>query len=202
MGIPRAAGYVGVAAAVAVEGPLATVAAGGLVGAAVLALLPVLVVVVASDLAADAAYFTLGRSLGRPRVRRLAARLGVTDERRRAAADRVSRRLPLAIAGIKVADAAAVPVLVAAGAARVGYGRFLGWDLAATVPRAAVLLGLGVLAGPTLVDLVHRLGPAGGVAVAAVPLLAVLAAVLLAAAVRALVRTVARPPRRSPGDAA
>jgi membrane protein DedA with SNARE-associated domain len=202
MGITRAAGYAGVAAAVAVEGPLATVAAGGLVGAAVLALVPVLVVVVAADLAADAVYFTLGRSLGHPRVRRLLARLGVTDERCRAVADRVGRRFPLAIAGIKVADAAAVPVLVAAGAARVGYGRFLGWDLVATVPRAALLLGLGALAGPALLDLVHRLGPAGGAAVALVPLLAVLAAVLLAAAVRALARTLAYPSRRSSGDAA
>ena len=64
-----------------------------------------------------------------------------------------------AIIGAKVVDAAAVPVFVAAGLTKVGYVRFLGWTVAATLPKAGLLMVLGFFAGEQALDLIQRIDP-------------------------------------------
>ena len=49
--------------------------------------------------------------------------------------------------GAKVFDSAAIPVIVTAGGAGVGYLRFLRWNLAFTAPKVLLLLLVGVLIG-------------------------------------------------------
>lgn len=191
----------GLTLAVAVEGPLATLAAGGVVStsgapaAAVLGLAAVvLAAVVVADVAADSAYFSVGRALGSPRGRRLVRRLPVSDARLGSGARSVAAHFPLAMAGIKIADAAAVPVLVAAGRAGIPYRRFLAWDLVVTLPRAAVLLTVGALAGPGVAAAVGRLGPAASVVV----LVSLICAVVIATVVRRRVSAPPHPPEETP----
>jgi len=61
-----------------------------------------------------------------------------------------------AVIGVKIVDAAAIPVLVATGLAKMDYGRFLLWDAAATLPKAAVLMAVGFLLGEQAIQYLDR----------------------------------------------
>lgn len=143
--------------AMVVEGPVATVAAGALVGAGVLGWWPVWVVAVAADVLADSCLYALGRSGTRPRIAALLTQLGLGSARRDELSERVTAHLPAVVVGAKIVDVGAVPAFLAAGLSGVSFGRFLSWVTAATVVRAGVLVGLGALLGTALTDeLVHR----------------------------------------------
>lgn len=144
---------------VLLEGPIATVAAGLLVAAGLMEWPMAYAIAVAADLAGDSLYYALGRGARRPGVGGLLAWLGLAQERLAAMEASFSGKAGRAILGAKVVDAAAVPVFVAAGLTKVGYGRFLGWTLAATAPKAAILMAFGFYAGGQALDLVQRLGP-------------------------------------------
>jgi membrane protein DedA with SNARE-associated domain len=133
------------------EGPLAMVTSGMLVAAGVMSFLAVLLLAVVADIGADSAYFFAGRlarrSTSNGRVTRLLARLGATAEKRARLEASVQQRLARILLGAKVFDSAAIPVIVTAGGAGVGYLRFLRWNLLYTVPRVTLLLLVGVLIG-------------------------------------------------------
>jgi membrane protein DedA with SNARE-associated domain len=134
-----------------VEGPLAMVTSGMLVATGVMSFLVVLLLAVVADVGADTAYFFAGRlarrSTSNGRVTRLLARLGATAERRARLEMSVQRSLARIMLGAKVFDTAAIPVIVTAGGAGVGYLRFLRWNLVFTIPKAALLLLVGALIG-------------------------------------------------------
>jgi membrane protein DedA with SNARE-associated domain len=142
--------YLALVLTIGFEGPLATVTAGSLVSAGVLVMAPAAVLAVLADVAVDSAWFGLGRLSHHERVRRLLLRVGVTPGRRAPLEGALRANLPRALVGAKVADVAAVPVLVVAGMSGVRFVRFLAWDLALTVPRAALLLALGAVLGAQL----------------------------------------------------
>jgi membrane protein DedA with SNARE-associated domain len=133
---------------VVVEGPLATVCAGFLVSLGLMSWPFAYPLAVTADLTGDTFYYLLGRSGRRPRVRHHLARSGLTA-RRLARLEGAFRKKNLAktLVGAKIADVAAIPALVAAGLAKVGYGRFLAWDSVATLPKTAVLMALGFIFG-------------------------------------------------------
>lgn len=135
---------------VVLEGPIATVVAGSMVAAGAMTLPWAGALVVAAELTADTAIFTVGRLARHGRVGALAARLGLTPARRAPLEAALARNLPAVLAGAKVADAAAVPVILAAGASGVGYGRFIGWNLLLSAVKAGVLLTAGVVFGTRL----------------------------------------------------
>ena len=56
----------------------------------------------------------------------------------------------------QIFDAAAIPVLVATGLARMAYGRFLTWNVAVTLPKAAVLMALGYCFGGQAIRYLDR----------------------------------------------
>jgi membrane protein DedA with SNARE-associated domain len=60
------------------------------------------------------------------------------------------------LVGGKLTHFAGAPVLAAAGLARVGYGCFLFWNLAATVPKSAALMAAGYLFGWQAVRFLDR----------------------------------------------
>lgn len=144
---------------VLLEGPITTVAAGLLVAADLIGWPVAYAVAVTADLTGDTLYYLLGRSARRPRAGRLLARLGLTEEKLAAMEASFGRNGGKALVGAKVADFAAVPVFVAAGLARVGYWRFLGWTAAATVPKAGLLMLGGYFAGEQVLTLAGRLAP-------------------------------------------
>lgn len=133
-----------------IEGPLATVFAGSLVAVGAMSFPLAGALAVAAEVSADIAFFALGR-LGRLEpVRRHLHRLGLTDARRAPLEASLARNLPGVLLGAKVADAGAIPVILAAGASGVGYGRFLAWDLALSVPKSLLLLAVGAVFGTQL----------------------------------------------------
>jgi membrane protein DedA with SNARE-associated domain len=168
--------------AMLLEGPVATLVAGSLVGAGVLAWSLAWLAAVAADLVVDSALYALGRSGSR--APRLLTRLGLTEARWTDLRGKVHGQLPRVVIGSKLVDAGAVPAFLATGMAGVPYRRFMTWNVPVTAVRAGLLVGLGALVGRGLADtvLAHPwLAVLGGVA---------LGAVLLG--VRALVGTITR----------
>lgn len=168
------------------EGPLATLVAGSLVAVGAMTFPLAGVLAVAAELTADVAYFTVGRLGRQARVRRHLHRLGLTDARRAPLEASLQRNLPGVLLGAKVADAAAIPVLLAAGMSGVGYGRFIAWNLALTIPKSLLLLTVGSIFGA---QLTRFLSPTTGALVA----LAALVAYLLVTAHRRSRREGAQP---------
>ena len=144
---------------VLLEGPISTVAAGLLVAAGLIGWPVAYAVAVTADLTGDTLYYLVGRSARHPRAGRLLARLGLTEEKLAAMGASFGRNEGKALVGAKLADFAAAPVFVAAGLTKVGYGRFLAWTAAATVPKAALLMLGGYFAGEQALTLAGRLGP-------------------------------------------
>ncbi|MCZ2847323.1 DedA family protein [Modestobacter sp. VKM Ac-2978] len=140
--------YLVLALLMLLEGPATTVAAGSMVGAGVLALLPVWLLAVSADVVGDSLLFVLGRSGRHGRMLPLLARLGVSGARAARLRKDVRRRLPRVVVGAKLVDIGAVPAFLAAGLAGVPYRRFVGWVAFTSSARAAVLVALGLLAGP------------------------------------------------------
>lgn len=132
---------------IVIEGPLATVVAGSLVAAGTMTFPLAGALAIAAEISADTAFFTAGRLARHQRVARHLPRLGLTEARRAPLEASLARNLPGVLAGAKIADAAAIPVILAAGASGVGYGRFLAWNLALSVPKSLLLLALGAVFG-------------------------------------------------------
>jgi membrane protein DedA with SNARE-associated domain len=132
---------------VLVEGPLATVCAGFLISVGVMSWPHAYLLAATADLTGDSLYYVMGRSARRPRVHRHLARLGLTGRKLARLEGALREDLPRTLVGAKIADLAAIPALVAAGLAKVHYGRFLAWDSVATLPKTAILMILGFLYG-------------------------------------------------------
>ena len=143
---------------VVLEGPISTIAAGLLVATGVMSWPVAFAIAVTADLSGDTFYYLLGRSARYPRIARRLARLGLTQEKLAAMEASFRRNDGRALVGAKVVDVASVPVLVAAGLTKVGYGRFLAW-VAATVPEAGLLMLGGFFAGGQALALAERLAP-------------------------------------------
>ena len=141
---------------VMLEGPLATVCAGFLVAAGFAIWPLVYAIAVGADLAADTIYYLLGRSARYPPPRRIVRRFGLTEGRLARLEEVVRTNAPKALIGAKIVDAAAIPVLVATGLAKMDYGRFLILNVAATLPKAAVLMAVGFLVGEQAIQYLDR----------------------------------------------
>lgn len=185
--------YLALVPALVVEGPVATFAAGTLVGAGHAALPVVWALAVVVDLVLDSLLFALGRSGRRPGPSRVLARLGVTPQRRGRLAAVADADLARLVGAAKLVDAGAVPAFLAAGLSGVRYRRFLLLAAAFTALRVSVLVGAGALLGT------HLAARVGGLLER--PWLVVVVGLgsgLLLLAARGLVRRVraARSPRR------
>jgi membrane protein DedA with SNARE-associated domain len=130
---------------VLLEGPVATVTAGSLVGAGLARFWPVWVIVVLAEVAGDSLLYLVGRSAGHHRVAALLSRgLQQRLERLR------QPSLPRLVITAKLVDILALPAFVWAGQARIPVRRFAAWVTAAAAVRGAVLIGLGALLGSRL----------------------------------------------------
>jgi membrane protein DedA with SNARE-associated domain len=156
---------------VAVEGPIVTILAGVLASMGRIDLLPAYGLVVAGDLVGDSFYYWLGRSGRTHVVQRWGHYLGVTPER----IERLERHFgshsgKTLIVG-KLSHAVGGVVLIAAGASRMPFGRYLGFNLVATLPKSLALLLLGYYFGQAYHQLAHYLNDAAVVTVALAVLL-------------------------------
>jgi len=129
------------------EGPLVAMVAGAMVSLGLVSWPLAYPLVVAADLLGDTAFYLLGRFGHRPRVRRALGRLGVKRSSLDGLEALFRKRGARVLVGGKLTHFAGAPVLAAAGLARVSYGRFLLWNLVATVPKSATLMAAGYLFG-------------------------------------------------------
>ena len=118
----------------------------------------ILLVVVAADLVGDVILYFVGRFSHGSLPQRWRARLGL-DEQRQAALEehfRASGGRTLIIG--KLTHSAGFLVLLAAGGARMPFGRFLLYNLAGTVPKSLVFLLIGYTVGAAILGdrLLHR----------------------------------------------
>ncbi len=167
-----------------VEGPMATVCAGALVSAGLARWAPALSLVVAADLAGDTLYYLIGRSGRRPWAGRLLSRLGLREERLARLEVAFHKNGAKALVGAKVADFAAIPTLTAAGFARMDYGRFLGCNLALTIPKSAALLAIGFFFGQSALHFARYMDGASAALLVPIPV-AVIAAYFVVVSRRA-----------------
>lgn len=128
-----------------VEGPLATLVAGALAGKGTLSLGGVITVATLADLAGDSVLWLVGRHLRHriPRrfIRRLHPTIPLSDLRRNAGRILVFGKLTHCLGA---------PLLVASGMARVPFLPFLGFNLAATIPKITAFALLGWAFGTTI----------------------------------------------------
>lgn len=130
-----------------VEGPIVTVIAAWLASQGLLSLPSVFVVVVLADLVGDGLLYAVGRGLlGRlsPRWR---VRLGLLPDKMAVLLDVFHTKGGRVLLAAKWTHAAGLPVLVAAGAARMPFARFLQFNLIGTIPKTLILLAIGYAFG-------------------------------------------------------
>ncbi len=157
---------------VMIEGPLANIGAGELIAAGLARWAPAFTLVVAADLAGDTLYYLLGRSGRRPWAGQYLIRLGLDEEKLARLEGSFDRNGAKALVGAKIADFAAIPTLAAAGFAGMKYGRFLVWDLAATLPKSAALLVLGFFFGQQALHFARYLDVGAAAFLALIPVAA------------------------------
>jgi membrane protein DedA with SNARE-associated domain len=129
-----------------VEGPIVTVVAAWLLRGNPWDLAAVFAICVIADLVGDAGLYALGRRAHAlsPRWQR---RLGLTESRLDRLRDHFRDRGPATLAVGKLTHSAGMAVLLAAGASRMPFGPFVGWNLVATLPKVTGLMALGVAFG-------------------------------------------------------
>ena len=132
------------------EGPVVSVAAGWLASVGIMSLTKAYVILVLADLLGDWIWYMVGRFALTSLPLRYRWKLGLTTRRltgfRRDF--RASGGKFLLIG--KLTHAAGLPVLIAAGAARMAMPEFLLFNLLGTMPKTALFLMIGYLGGNIL----------------------------------------------------
>ncbi|HEX9503671.1 MAG TPA: VTT domain-containing protein [Patescibacteria group bacterium] len=130
-----------------VEGPIVTVLGGFLASMGQLSVLWVFVVVVLGDLVGDSLYYFLGtksRNLAESSVMKF---LGITEERLVSLDEHFTKHTGKTLLLGKFTQAFGSVVLVAAGAARISYLKFILYNFIGTVPKSIILILVGYYFG-------------------------------------------------------
>jgi len=155
-----------------VEGPVVTIIAGMFISSGHLDGLVSYMILVAGDLAGDSLYYAIGHRAGKKIIlKKWGLIFGLTKQRiGKFETFFHSHKAKTLLIG-KWSHAMGVPVLVAAGLARVPYGEFLGISCLATLPKTLVLLLVGYYFGKSYEKIATYLGYTASVTVAVVLLL-------------------------------
>ena len=137
------------------EGPIVTVIAAYLAKLGYLNVIAVYLVCVAGDLIGDTLLYTTGRFGTAALPERVARWLGLTEARQIALTDHFATKGGRTLLFGKWTHSAGMPILIAAGMARMGFVRFLGFNLLGTLPKTLlfVLIGYFLGAGYKMIDL-------------------------------------------------
>ena len=130
-----------------IEGPIVTIIAAYLASLSLLSLRDVLICVVLADLVGDSMLYAVGRYGLASLPTRWRLRIGLS-RRRLATLIRAFRTNGVRMLFVgKLTHAAGFAVLIAAGAARMPFGKFLLTNLVATVPKSLIFVAIGYLFG-------------------------------------------------------
>lgn len=133
-----------------IEGPIVTIGAGWLSKAGILAVLPVYLVCLAGDLVGDAIWYWVGRLGPKVLPARWWMRLGMTRARRFALAGHFAEKGGSTLLFGKLTHTTGLPIMLAAGMARMKFGAYMGWSLVGSLPKTAVLVALGWFLGQAM----------------------------------------------------
>ncbi len=131
------------------EGPAVTIVAGALVASEQFNWLTVLVTLVAADLVGDVLYYSLGRWGHTPFLERLEKRLSLTPDRFRPLEEGL-RRHDWKILLIGKTQPFGSLILYFAGATKMSVGRYIAFNLLATVPKVLFFEGVGYFLGASI----------------------------------------------------
>ena len=130
-----------------IEGPIVTIIAAYLASQSLLRLSDVIVCVILADLVGDGLHYALGRYGLKKLSPKWRARFGLSRGRL-ATLIRAFRKNGVRMLLIgKLTHAAGFAVLIAAGAARMPFGRFILANLVATIPKSLAFVAVGYLFG-------------------------------------------------------
>ncbi len=129
------------------EGPIVTVIAAYLASLAFFDVRLVYLVVVLADLVGDSIFYGLGRRGPGLLSQRWRTRFGVSDARLEALKGHFIKQGGRTLVVGKLTHSAGMVVLLAAGAARMPFWRFLGFNLLATLPKSLVFVIIGYTLG-------------------------------------------------------
>lgn len=132
---------------VVVEGPLMTMGAGLLVPMGYLHPVDTYIVVVAAELVSDSCYYALGYWGRTKTVAKFSKYFSAEWPKLLKLEDILRRRAELVLIGGKLTHLAGVPVLVAAGLAKMNFRKFLTYDTIATIPKSLTFLVIGYYFG-------------------------------------------------------
>ena len=130
-----------------IEGPIVTIIAAYLASQSLLRLSDVIVCVILADLVGDGLHYALGRYGLNKLSPKWRNRFGLSRGRL-ATLIRAFRKNGVRMVLIgKITHAAGFAVLIAAGAARMPFGRFILANLVATIPKSLAFVAVGYLFG-------------------------------------------------------
>lgn len=160
-----------------VEGPVVMIAVGFLARHNVVALVPAFIALVIGDLIADAMWYGIGRHGAEPIIRKKGQWLGVSAER----LDKLKNLFLnhqtkiLFISKLTLGFGIAKGVLMAAGASRVSFKKFLLINLCGELVLVCILLSIGYLFGETYTVVADDVRPwfVVGILIAVVAVLAI-----------------------------
>lgn len=138
-----------------IEGPIITVVAGWLVRLGHLSLGWAMLVLVVADLAGDSLLYALGRYGPDNLPPTWRSALGATDTRTARMAKHFSRHGGRTLVAAKLTHTFGFAVLVAAGVSRMSLPAFLGFNLAAAIPKTLFFLMIGYAVGEAHVTIDH-----------------------------------------------
>lgn len=155
-----------------VEGPVVTIIAGWLVSLGLLPTLPAVVCLVVADVVGDCLLYAAGRGVRLDRLPLIGPRLRVPRDRLVPLVRAIRQNdIRLLVLG-KLTHAAGFAVLIAAGVARIGLGRFILTNTLASIPKTLALFVLGYLFGRAHEQMAEWLSYGSATALAALILVA------------------------------
>ena len=157
-----------------IEGPIVTVIAGWLARLGYLPLGWAVLILVVADLVGDSLLYGLGRAGPNVLPQKLRQMLGVTDARTALMAEHFSKQGGRTLIAAKLTHSFGFVVLVAAGASRMSFPAFLGFNLVGTIPKTLFFLLVGYAVGEAHVTIDHWIGRASlGIAILGVAILSI-----------------------------
>lgn len=156
-----------------VEGPIISVIAGFLASLGQMNIVLVYVVVVLGDVVGDAIYYMVGRWGRTGLVDRLGHYVGATKERIARMEQHLHTHLGKTLLFGKWGHTFGAPILLASGAARVPFSRFMFINTLGTLLKSLILVAVGYYFGRAYVQINHYINY-GALAITAVVLIIVL----------------------------
>ena len=143
-----------------IEGPIVTVVAGWLARLGYFQLAWAMLILVMADLVGDSLLYGLGRRGPNALPQKWRQALGVTDARIARMSEHFARHGGRTLIAAKLTHSFGFVVLVAAGASRMSFPAFLGFNLVGTIPKTLLFLLVGYVIGEAHVAIDHWIAQA------------------------------------------